>query len=304
MIALGLLALHISVLGRGLVPVIAAAALVSLLLLVTFDLDRPTRGLITVPATPLTNQPEPPRVLLQRLPDRASASPSSGSRYGRGSCPSHCRVRSCEQWGGSAGGQRHARSLRSRHALSRDAAAAGTRRRRRRTRLRRFVVAFAPRRRALVVVTSLLLFVSVRAAKAAPSAAKKTAGKASRAKTVPAAVEAGVLPWHLKEPLNREVVVAQGGSTTLLVAGGLAAGSSVNGIYALDTGSGKLAFRGNLPQPTHDAAAAALSGGILVAGGGTGFPTASDASGSVLLQQRASVRHALPRTAGEPTRRP
>jgi hypothetical protein len=55
-IAVGLLSLHISVLGRGLVPVIAAAALVALLLLVTFDLDRPTRGLITVPDTPLTNQ--------------------------------------------------------------------------------------------------------------------------------------------------------------------------------------------------------------------------------------------------------
>ena len=32
-----------------------AAALVTLLLLVTFDLDRPTRGLITVPDTPLTS---------------------------------------------------------------------------------------------------------------------------------------------------------------------------------------------------------------------------------------------------------
>jgi hypothetical protein len=52
-IALGLLALHISLLGRGLAPVLAAAALVTLLLLVTFDLDRPTRGLITIPATPL-----------------------------------------------------------------------------------------------------------------------------------------------------------------------------------------------------------------------------------------------------------
>jgi hypothetical protein len=51
--ALGLLALHIAVLGRGLFPMIAAAALVTLLLLVTFDLDRPTRGIITVPATPL-----------------------------------------------------------------------------------------------------------------------------------------------------------------------------------------------------------------------------------------------------------
>jgi hypothetical protein len=52
-IALGLLALHISLLGRGLAPMLAAAGLVTLLLLVTFDLDRPTRGLITVPATPL-----------------------------------------------------------------------------------------------------------------------------------------------------------------------------------------------------------------------------------------------------------
>jgi hypothetical protein len=52
-VAMGVLALHISVLGRGLVAMLAAAALVTLLLLVTFDLDRPTRGLITVPDAPL-----------------------------------------------------------------------------------------------------------------------------------------------------------------------------------------------------------------------------------------------------------
>jgi hypothetical protein len=51
--AIGLLALHISVLGRGLVVMLAAAGLVTLLLLVTFDLDRPTRGVITVPSAPL-----------------------------------------------------------------------------------------------------------------------------------------------------------------------------------------------------------------------------------------------------------
>jgi hypothetical protein len=50
--ALGLLGLHVSVLGRGLWPMVIAAALVTMLLLVTFDLDRPTRGLITVPDTP------------------------------------------------------------------------------------------------------------------------------------------------------------------------------------------------------------------------------------------------------------
>jgi hypothetical protein len=53
--AVGLLALHISILGRGLVAMLAAAVLVTLLLLVTFDLDRPARGLIEVPSTPLVS---------------------------------------------------------------------------------------------------------------------------------------------------------------------------------------------------------------------------------------------------------
>ena|SRR5436190_7241460 len=52
-VAVGLLALHIAVLGRGLVAMLSAVVLVTLLLLVTFDLDRPTRGLIKVPDTPL-----------------------------------------------------------------------------------------------------------------------------------------------------------------------------------------------------------------------------------------------------------
>jgi hypothetical protein len=54
-VALALLALHISILGRGLVAMMAAAGLMTLLLLVTFDLDRPARGLIKVPATPLVS---------------------------------------------------------------------------------------------------------------------------------------------------------------------------------------------------------------------------------------------------------
>lgn len=52
-VAIGLLSLHIAVLGRGLVAMLAAAALITALLLVTFDLDRPTRGLIRVPDAPL-----------------------------------------------------------------------------------------------------------------------------------------------------------------------------------------------------------------------------------------------------------
>jgi hypothetical protein len=52
-LAIGVLALYVSVLGRGFAPVLAAAVLVSAIVVVTFDLDRPTRGLIKVPATPL-----------------------------------------------------------------------------------------------------------------------------------------------------------------------------------------------------------------------------------------------------------
>ena len=53
--ALGLLAFYLALLGRGVLPVLLAAGLIGCLLLVTFDLDRPTRGLIDVPSTPLTN---------------------------------------------------------------------------------------------------------------------------------------------------------------------------------------------------------------------------------------------------------
>jgi hypothetical protein len=52
-VGLGLLALYLAILSRGVVTVVLAAGLISVLLLITFDLDRPTRGLVTVPDTPL-----------------------------------------------------------------------------------------------------------------------------------------------------------------------------------------------------------------------------------------------------------
>jgi hypothetical protein len=54
-VALGLLALYLSILGRGVLTVVLAAAFVSVLLLTTFDLDRPVRGLVRVPDTPLVD---------------------------------------------------------------------------------------------------------------------------------------------------------------------------------------------------------------------------------------------------------
>jgi hypothetical protein len=54
-LALALLAAYLTLVGRGVAAVLLAAGLVTLLLLVTCDLDRPTRGLIKVPSTPLTS---------------------------------------------------------------------------------------------------------------------------------------------------------------------------------------------------------------------------------------------------------
>ncbi len=54
-IALGLLAFYLALLGRGVETVVLASGLITLLLLVTFDLDRPTRGLIRVPDGPLVS---------------------------------------------------------------------------------------------------------------------------------------------------------------------------------------------------------------------------------------------------------
>ena len=53
--ALGLLGFYLALVGRGVVTIVVASGLVTLLLLVTFDLDRPTRGMIRVPAAPLSD---------------------------------------------------------------------------------------------------------------------------------------------------------------------------------------------------------------------------------------------------------
>lgn len=51
--AMFLVGLHVGLLGRSLTPLLLAAGLVTFLLFVTFDLDRPTRGFIQVPDAPL-----------------------------------------------------------------------------------------------------------------------------------------------------------------------------------------------------------------------------------------------------------
>jgi hypothetical protein len=71
-VALGLLAAYLAFSGRGVIAVVLASLLVTFLLLVTTDLDRPTRGLIRVPDTVLTDQLEamalPPAAAAPRSP--------------------------------------------------------------------------------------------------------------------------------------------------------------------------------------------------------------------------------------------
>jgi hypothetical protein len=54
-IAIAALALHLATFGRAVPVVLIASLLVAVLLVVTFDLDRPTRGLIRVPPIPLVD---------------------------------------------------------------------------------------------------------------------------------------------------------------------------------------------------------------------------------------------------------
>ena len=52
-LALGVLAAYLAILGRSVITSLLAAAVVIVILFVSFDLDRPQRGFITVPNTPL-----------------------------------------------------------------------------------------------------------------------------------------------------------------------------------------------------------------------------------------------------------
>jgi hypothetical protein len=54
-VAVGALALYLALLGRGLLTSLVAASVVILILFISLDLDRPHRGLITVPDRPLVD---------------------------------------------------------------------------------------------------------------------------------------------------------------------------------------------------------------------------------------------------------
>ena len=91
---------------------------------------------------------------------------------------------------------------------------------------------------------------------------------------VPAAVESGVLPWHLPRPLSREVVVP-GQPGHFVILGGLTSGDvSTADVYDVRTANGAARAIGTLTTPLHDAAVGMSGGKALVLGGGTPTETA------------------------------
>jgi len=95
------------------------------------------------------------------------------------------------------------------------------------------------------------------------------------------------VPWSLKAPLSREVVVA-GGGNGLVVAGGLTATSqSAPGVYLLDTTDGTLSRIGVLQSGVHDAAGALVGGSLDVFGGGS--PSTVATVQSIALPPSATV---------------
>jgi hypothetical protein len=54
-VALGAMSLYLTMLGRGIATSLLTLAVVAIILFVSFDLDRPERGFITVPSTPLVD---------------------------------------------------------------------------------------------------------------------------------------------------------------------------------------------------------------------------------------------------------
>ena len=112
---------------------------------------------------------------------------------------------------------------------------------------------------------------------APPSPSGATAGSAATPGTPsppsrPRAVRTGLRSWHTPEPVSRPVVLPAGGGS-LLLAGGLVAGSSTSRVYRLDPRTGRARPAGGLATPTHDAAGVAVHGRAFVLGGGVSSST-------------------------------
>ena len=138
----------------------------------------------------------------------------------------------------------------------------------------------------LAVAIAAIVFTGGRGA--ADSHSRPTPASARAGAVGVPAVETGLLPWRFQAPISREVLLAQPGGASLLVAGGIGAdGSSAAGAFRLDPRTGDVSLVGSLSSATHDAAATLLGGRGLILGGGTSLPSsvAQDLTPGGLLTQ-------------------
>ena len=85
----------------------------------------------------------------------------------------------------------------------------------------------------------------------------------------PPAIESGLLPWQLAQPLSREVAVPSAAAGSVTALGGLTAGSATTAnVLSLGVPGGTSTAAGALSTATHDAAGVVLAGRVLVFGGG------------------------------------
>ncbi len=90
----------------------------------------------------------------------------------------------------------------------------------------------------------------------------------------PRALRLSIAPagYRLDAPVQRAVAASDG--RVVYVAGGLdSSGTSVAGVFSLDSASGKLTSLGSMPFAFHDAAAAIIGGKLVVFGGGSSHGT-------------------------------
>jgi hypothetical protein len=83
------------------------------------------------------------------------------------------------------------------------------------------------------------------------------------------AIESGLLPWQLAQPLSREVAVPGDAAGSVTALGGLtASGATTANVLSLGVPGGTSTAAGALSTATHDAAGVVLAGRVLVFGGG------------------------------------
>jgi len=145
---------------------------------------------------------------------------------------------------------------------------------RRATRRRRRVLAVV----ALAAVTGLGALLATcggsssrpQVAPSAPSAhSTSTNAHAGGRSEAISAVESGLLPWTLAAPISRSVVLPGPGAQLVILGGLTTSNVSTQGIYTLDTTSGKLLHFANLTAGLHDASGAVVDGRDLTFGGGS-----------------------------------